>query len=622
MLKRTLLLILLLTACSSASPVLELPTVAVLPTLVPTATETPIRDLLFWESASGVLNTPEQEDHWRFRAEAGDGITLRALGPVTLTLERDGTGIAGPGESLAVTLTTAGDYLVRVRLAEGNSGRYDIGLGYSDRPNPASFTATPPPQTVGVPTPTPPLTGLGTFIDSLGTGSSRAGTLTATDSLHVYTFEGRAGEYTSIAMSPISGEIDPILTLYSPDGLPLAVDDNTGGNRAALLRNLLLRENGTYTIQAGGGSGTYQIALTSGSQPLPVTPTLIAQPTVGAYRAAAAFTPSPAPFNSRLSDHVPVLGSIDRPGYVQRYFFSAVPGEFVTLTARPLTNFRPVIDVISPAGELLRSATLDTDAGETFILLLPVTESDLYTLMITAEDNATGDFVLAYGIGATREEIIRGQAAADTPYESAIARRAVREVWKVPLYEGDVITATVSPLTNTLDPVLELSGPDGTVIALDDNGGGYPNPLLREVRIPATGMYDLRVYAANADSVGPYRLVWRYVSVAPTFTPDPARYLVMTVSDSISSDQYQFYPFQGQAGQQLRIQVIAEPGSSLDPVAALLGPDGQEIAAGDDSETDLNPRFMVNIPADGTYTVRVNGYLSTGPFTLLVEALY
>ena len=69
------------------------------------------------------------------------------------------------------------------------------------------------------------------------------------------------------------------------------------------------------------------------------------------------------------------------------------------------------------------------------------------------------------------------------------------------------------------------------------------------------------------------------------------------------------------------IRVVAAPGSTLDPVAALLGPDGTVIAENDDGGSNLNVRFYADLPEDGTYTVRVNGYLSSGAFELLVDAI-
>jgi hypothetical protein len=97
---------------------------------------------------------------------------------------------------------------------------------------------------------------------------------------------------------------------------------------------------------------------------------------------------------------------------------------------------------------------------------------------------------------------------------------------------------------------------------------------------------------------------------------------VLSYKDLIPDNTYQYYPFYGEAGTQVRVQIVAEASSTLDAVAALLTAQGEVIAEGDDSEGDLNPRFTATLPADASYIVRVNGYLSSGPFVLTVEALY
>jgi hypothetical protein len=141
---------------------------------------------------------------------------------------------------------------------------------------------------------------------------------------------------------------------------------------------------------------------------------------------------------------------------------------------------------------------------------------------------------------------------------------------------------------------------------------------------PISGEYQLIVSASGGATAGPYRLVWRYVNIAPTPTYDAPRILLFSVEDSVLPGEYQFYPFQGSAGQKVRIRVTGTGGATtgFDPVAALIGPSGELIAEGDDSQGSLNPHFSADLSAEGTYQVRVNGYLSGGPFELIVERLF
>jgi hypothetical protein len=130
------------------------------------------------------------------------------------------------------------------------------------------------------------------------------------------------------------------------------------------------------------------------------------------------------------------------------------------------------------------------------------------------------------------------------------------------------------------------------------------------------------VVASGGFGSGKYGLVWHYINLAPSPTPQPGELPILTFEDTITPGTYQFYTFQGSAGQEVEIQVIAKPGSDFDPVAALLDVDGQVIAEADDEGSDLNPRFTASLPSNGTYRVRVNGYLTGGGFTLTVKTLY
>lgn len=596
----------------------ELPTLAVLPS--PTVT----RLLNFWQPARGSL-TAGQVDRWQFVAEKGDQINVRVLGAVNLVVQASDGLIVGTGTDIQATLPAAGNYVVLVQFIEGERVDYELGLGYTDRPNPAEFTATPPPQVVGIPTPTPSFSDLGVLITQLNSGEIASMTFEG-DEKHVYTFEGEAGAFVTINMSRTAGTVDPALKLFSPEGVALAVDHNSGGARGALLRNILLPEDGLYRVQVTGGGfpGDYELVLLGDDRPQPITPTIIPQITETPFVEVLTPTLATAVPNGRLEDHIAALGQISEAGSFSRHSIYATSGDFLTIGVRPLSEWRPIIELYNPEGSQVVSANVGNSnaGGDALISMWPISETGTYSLFVNAEDNATGEYIVSYGVGPTREDVLRGPTEPDIPYDGQIARRGLRDVWSLTLNEGDVISVAVSPLNTALDPVVELVTADGSLVAMDDNGGGFPNALLNATTIPTSGRYQLRVTAANGVSVGPYRIIWRYINVAPTKTPEPVRALVMTVEDFAQDGQYLFYPFQGRAGQRVRIQVNAQPGSPFDPVAALVGPDGQVIAEGDDSGGTLNPSFSAEITADGTYNVRINGYLSSGAFELIVDALF
>ncbi len=202
------------------------------------------------------------------------------------------------------------------------------------------------------------------------------------------------------------------------------------------------------------------------------------------------------------------------------------------------------------------------------------------------------------------------------PRDGALASDE-RHLYTFEVTAGTVVTIRMGRLSGALDPLLALYDPQGGIIALDDNSGGGSEAVLRNIRLFQDGVYSIRV--AGAGFPGSYRLSLLAAAEPLPVTPVASRVPIMAAAGFVSGERYVFYPFQGLAGQQVQIQVIARPGGDLDPVAVLLAPDGAEIASGDDSPDDLNPRFIASLPADGTYTVRVTGYLSSGDFTLTVD---
>jgi hypothetical protein len=242
---------------------------------------------------------------------------------------------------------------------------------------------------------------------------------------------------------------------------------------------------------------------------------------------------------------------------------------------------------------------------------------------VLSENGESGEYIIGYGRGATWRDLGQGTITRDEINEGEISERGVRDVWMLELRAGDIITAAVNPvLSTTFDPVLELAPAydPNSLLAIDDNGGGGLSPYLQRISIPESGLYLLRVYAARGVTTGSYTLIWRYVNVAPTPTPVLVVSPVFTLKDRVPDLAYQFYPFQGRTGQQIRISVIAlEDG--FDPVAALVRGDGEVLIEVDDTDGDLNPTFAYTLPSDGTYNIRVNGYRQGGEFRLLVEEI-
>lgn len=599
----------------------------------------PNRIIDFWMPVSERAADDSAGQPWQFIGQQGDGIHLMldsAGAGNTLTLEGPDGAVLERGNDIRAVLPASGVFTAVVRFTPGDTSAYTLLLEYTDRPDPSKPTPTPtltttPTITPSItpsltptitPTPTPVYAPLGTLIGTITSGNPISGALADADAEHVYLFNGQGGLYASLRMARAGGDLDPFLTLYDPQGRPVASDDNSGSGSEAYIRNVLLPVTGDYIVRATGDGrgGEYRLGLTLGTEREPVTP-VIPEPTP-----TPTASPTPEPQPDRLGDHVPVTGLIPRPGDFVRYPIVALAGEVITVGVSPVagSGLRPVLELYTPGGELSRRATVgDSNAGgDALIPALRAPESGTYLAYVMGENGSSGEFVIAFGRGESREDIPRGDAAPDTTLTGDISRRGLRDVWWLYLNRDDVVTIAASPQSATFDPVLELVAPDGTTMARDDNSGGGRSPQINSLRAPQTGRYTLRVTGATAASSGVYTLVWRYVSAAPTATPPAASVLILSVDDSVPERTYVDYPFQGQGGQRLLIRVTARRGSGLDPVVALVTASGETIARADDNGDDLNPVLEVTLPASGTYFVRVDGYQSSGAFDLTVEALY
>lgn len=622
----------LLCACTTTEQ--ALPTLVVLgetsdqsttPTSVPIETVT---RLDFWVPVKRML-TAGQPHVYTFAGNAGEDITLRVIGRETApklalsTLEGE---LIAEGDIIQALLSATGDY--RVTVSADQSGEYELGLRYTNQANPLAEAPTEIPQVVGVPTPLPVFAGLGTFIAEIDHNQTIGGMFERPNEQHVYTFSGESGDYVTIELNRVSGEIDPKVTLYNDQGIALALDASSGENENAVLRNVRLPTDGIYTVQAeSDAAGGYALRLLQQDAPSPVTPTVIITPTLTPEKPI--LNPTLAEASSeRLRDHQPIVGIITAPEDVARHAFYAEEGTIFTVGIRPLEGSAliPRLELIDPSGVPVAAASgltqnIEADRNAE-IFAFTAAESGPYTAFITAEGETFGRYMMGYGIGRTWTELRRGEALPDHPNESRVRRSSVREVWFAYLVAGDLITASVTPLEGTLEPVLELIAPDGALLGIDRESGGRRTPQITGIRIAQTGMYSFRIWTTQTNATGDYALVWRYVDVAPTPTPPEGTLPVLTLNDVVADREYRFFPFQGRAGQRVRIRIIAEEGGDFDPVAVLLDPNAQIVAEGDDSDGSLNPLFEAFLIADGTYNVRVNGYQTGGAFKVIVEELF
>jgi hypothetical protein len=611
--------VLFLSACTPSDE--ALPTLAVLNTPVPNA-----QALQFWESQTARLENLQARQYYEFVANANDSIRLGAVEngvAVQLTLRDTLGNVLAQGESIEAIISVNGVYRVEVQTLTDGASEFTLGLSYTDRENPnASLSDVS--VLVGVPTPTPDFGDLGAFVGVLNPNITTSNTLSANQQRQVYTFDMLQGQFFSIEMSRISGTLDPEVLLFNDAGQLVAQDDNSAGNRNARLLNVRSDRSQTYRLQVTGKGafGDYELLLLSEFQ----TPPADMPPTATAIPITPFITPTlgVAPRETRLTDHAPAIGLVDGTSGFSRYSFYAEQGEIITLGVSliPGSNFIPIIEVYDPEGAqilTIRAAT-SNDNGNAYASGIAIQQTGAYLVIVTGESDTQGSFVISYGRGASRIDEFQSLAEPNIRLNGTIDPKGVRDVWLVNLQANDVITAVVTSEDDTIDPLIEVADLNGNSLARDDNSGGGTTAQLRSVTIQQSGQYLLRISTARGDQTGNYTLVWRYINLAPSPTPIPSRTILLNQNGTVADAEYVFFSFYGQAGQVVNVRVGTPDNATLDPIAVLLDPQGNEIAQGDDDEGIL-PNFNVTLPTEGTYRVRVNGYLSSGEFDAVVTWL-
>ncbi|TVR22953.1 MAG: hypothetical protein EA396_04975 [Anaerolineaceae bacterium] len=590
--------------------------------------------LRLWEAQAGRLSG-DAPDLWQFSAFAGDEVIVRVVGmPVMLTLYgADGEPLAD-GETIIASLPQDAVYTVRVQPAEsGMTGAYQIGVGYANQPNPNITAPTDIPLSVGVPTPTYDRAPQGAFIGQLIDGQTIGETFGENLAPHLYTFGGEAGEYVRIEMRAVNADVYPRLTLHAPDGQPIATDSESGGDGIAVILNARLSANGLHTVRAASDvAGGYSVALMRYAEraavvaDAPDAPTMTPLPT---HRPLP--TTAFASNNTELLIGGSALGILSEPTQTLNYTLNLQAGQTITLGASPTagSDARLQIELRDPDGQLVanaNSASLDT-RPTALIRRLQAAQSGSYRLLVSAYEGQTGGFIISYDtanqVGGNWLSIQRPSPPFGARQSAELSYHGQRDVWPVTLRAGDVITVGVTPAeTSLLDPVVEIVAESAqqSILISDADGGSNRAALIRDFAVPADGVYLIRVRADASATTGGYGLIWRYVNAAPTPTAPPATYPLLIQRDSVADSAYNFYPFYAHAGQTVQVYVEAQD-DAFDPVAALIAPDGAVLAEVDDSDGTLNPRFIHTLPADGTYQVRVNGYLSGGAFRVRVDVV-
>ncbi|MBN1286935.1 MAG: PPC domain-containing protein [Anaerolineae bacterium] len=277
----------------------------------------------------------------------------------------------------------------------------------------------------------------------------------------LWTLKGPVSERPlAISMAATGAKpIDPYLEVFGPGGYFITSDDDGGGGLNALVRGLVLAERGDYTIFARdyqyGQGGSYTLEV------LEIPPVELGQVVTGMLANEADFDVWALP--------------IEEPAALE------VLVESETGLSAELT------------GPGSQAQLIDST------IAYPLRTPGVYTIVVTG---LGGDYTMTLNRGEMPQD--RHAAISYDTRAAGVLAPGQRDTWTFTARAGEVVSIRVE--SPAFDIYMELLDADETVIAWDDDNGGYTDALLTAYTLPADGEYHIMVRGFDVAGAGPYLL--------------------------------------------------------------------------------------------------------------------
>ena len=286
-----------------------------------------------------------------------------------------------------------------------------------------------------------------------------------------WTFTGNQGDIVQIAVTTF--DIDSLIELFGPDGALVATDDDSGGNLNPLIANFELPASGDYAIVVRAYSGTQ-----GGAYTLALQGSHLAEPGMLAYGDAV------------VADMIKGTGD--------RWTFVGAAGDLVTI--RMTADFDNYLELHDASGASLRTDDDSGGSGNAAINAYALPADGTYAIIARSYNTTT--------TGRYSLDLALTELQPPTEVQMGVIVRAVLQTplgdqWLFEAQQGQTVTIA---MVGSFDTVLELYGPDETLVASNDDGEIYSTSVIEDVALPTTGQYRL-VARAYSSGLGPYMLM-------------------------------------------------------------------------------------------------------------------
>ncbi|MFQ6100623.1 MAG: PPC domain-containing protein [Anaerolineae bacterium] len=295
----------------------------------------------------------------------------------------------------------------------------------------------------------------------------------------IWYFEVEAGRYVTIRLDAVDPDaLDTYLEIYDEDEVWITEDDDGGEGTNSLIAEFPIGSSGTYYIHAltYSGEGDYTLNLE-----------ITEEPSGG----------GPIKYGGTVEG---VLAE----GVQHEWVFDGEEGNVVNIAMNAVgEELDCYLELYGPDGLLL---TDDDDSGEEFNALIEYYELPTDgTYRIVARGGLFGA-AGAYELTLEQTETVVEGVLAYGETAKVTLEPGTRHHWLFEGEEGDVITISMTGVTEDMDTFLELFAPDGVRVMTDDDGGGDSNAEISEFELPLSGTYRIIARGYDDEDVGEYEL--------------------------------------------------------------------------------------------------------------------
>jgi Bacterial pre-peptidase C-terminal domain len=242
-------------------------------------------------------------------------------------------------------------------------------------------------------------------------------------------------------------------------------------------------------------------------------------------------------------------------------------------------------------------------------------------ITLTVKQTATGKTGTGDGGAASGKEVkFEGQVANSDPTIKLGNREFHGKPHEVKMAAGKKYQLDMVKKDGSIDPLLFLQDKTGKVLAVDDDGGGFPNA---RIIFPCVKDDTYKLFAAALTGEGGYTLTIKEVGL----TGQEAKVHEvgaggLKIEGKLNKDVRSIiYQVKMEADKNYVIDMISPDQKALDPFLKLLDSSGKQLAEDDDGGEGLNARITFRAPAAGTYRIIATsfGNIGNGDFTLEVR---